>query len=76
MADLAIANLNEVEAPADEAFTLGRVIRVSNAINHEYKSLLQRGAKRAEELESLRSGNARGVCHYLSLWEQTVRDEW
>ena len=42
--DLAIANLNAVEQPTDELYTLGRVVSVENAVNHAYKSVVPRGA--------------------------------
>jgi hypothetical protein len=45
VADLAISNLNAVEQPTDELYTLGRVLSVDNAVNHAYKSVVPRGER-------------------------------
>lgn len=43
VADRAILNLNDVEKPSDEAFTLGRVMTAESSVNHGYKSIDPRG---------------------------------
>lgn len=48
VADLAVANLNAVENPTDELYTLGRITGVENAVNHAYKSVVPIGERRAQ----------------------------
>mmetsp|Transcript_14948 Transcript_14948/g.36169 ORF Transcript_14948/g.36169 Transcript_14948/m.36169 type:complete len:296 (+) Transcript_14948:83-970(+) len=74
VADLAIANLNAVEKPADEAFTLGRILEVDNAVQHTYKSIKARGVLLEVVYEALKVNTKQTAFCTAEIWETLRAD--